>query len=62
MLKIIVKKFDFGETVLNTLHIYIYIKWATTKQACSDELVVYLFFSPIYIYIYIWYLLSNLIC
>ena len=28
-------------------------EWATTKQACRDELVVYLFFSPIYIYIYI---------
>ena len=27
-------------------------EWATTKQACRDELVVYLFFSPIYIYIY----------
>ena len=25
-------------------------EWATTKQACRDELVVYLFFSPIYIY------------
>ena len=23
-------------------------EWATTKQACRDELVVYLFFSPIY--------------
>ena len=29
-------------------------EWATTKQACRDELVVYLFFSPIYIYIYIY--------
>ena len=29
-------------------------EWATTKQACRDELVVYLFFfSHIYIYIYI---------
>ena len=28
-------------------------EWATTKQACRDELVVYLFFSPIYIYMYI---------
>ena len=27
-------------------------EWATTKQACRDELVVYLFFSSIYIYIY----------
>ena len=26
-------------------------EWATTKQACRDELVVYLFFSPIYIYL-----------
>ena len=29
-------------------------EWATTKQACRDELVVYLFFSPIYKYIYIY--------
>ena len=29
-------------------------EWATTKQACRDELVVYLFFSPIYIYIYVY--------
>ena len=30
-------------------------EWATTKQACRDELVVYLFFSfHIYIYIYIY--------
>ena len=29
-------------------------EWATTKQACRDELVVYLFFSPIYIYIYMY--------
>ena len=29
-------------------------EWATTKQACRDELVVYLFFSPIYIYIIIY--------
>ena len=27
---------------------------ATTKQACRDELVVYLLFSPIYIHIYIY--------
>ena len=26
-------------------------EWATTKQACRDELVVYLSFSSIYIYI-----------
>ena len=25
-------------------------EWATTKQACRDELVVYLFFSTIYIH------------
>ena len=24
-------------------------EWVATKQACRDELVVYLFFSPIYI-------------
>ena len=29
-------------------------EWATTKQACRNELVVYLFFSSIYIYIYIY--------
>ena len=29
-------------------------EWATTKQACRDELVVYLFFSPIHIYVYIY--------
>ena len=29
--------------------------WATTKQACRDELVVYLFFfSYIYIYVYVY--------
>ena len=30
-------------------------EWATMKQVCGDELVVYLSFSPhnIYIYIYI---------
>ena len=33
-------------------------EWATTKQACRDELVVYLFFSPIYINMYI-YTSSN---
>ena len=27
-------------------------EWATTKQACRDELVVYWSFSSIYIYIY----------
>ena len=27
-------------------------EWATTKQACRDELVVYLFFSPIYTSLY----------
>ena len=29
-------------------------EWATTKQACRDELVVYVFFSSVYIYIYIY--------
>ena len=29
-------------------------EWATTKQACRDELVVYLSFSSIYTYIYIY--------
>ena len=46
-----------------TYHIYTNIdkspdEWATTKQACRDELVVYLFFLPyiyicMYIYIYV---------
>ena len=27
-------------------------EWATTKQACRDELVVNLFFSPIYSSLY----------
>ena len=27
-------------------------EWVTTKQACRDELVVYLFFSPIYSSLY----------
>ena len=36
-------------------------EWATTKQACRDELVVYLFFSPIYIYIYIYIYITNYI-
>ena len=33
-------------------------EWATMKQVCGDELVVYLSFSPhnIYIYIYILYI------
>ena len=29
-------------------------EWATTKQACRDELVVYVFSSSVYIYIYIY--------
>ena len=35
-------------------------EWATTKQACRDELVVYLSFSSIYIYIYIFFF--SLVC
>ena len=35
-------------------------EWATTKQACRDELVVYLFFSPIYISLY-FYVLSTVL-
>ena len=27
-------------------------EWATTKQACRDDLVVYLIFLPQHIYIY----------
>ena len=48
--------------------IYIYIsvrekspdEWAITKQACRDELVVYLFFSPIYSSLY-FYVLSTVL-
>ena len=29
-------------------------EWATTKQACRDELVVYVFFSSVYMYICIY--------
>ena len=28
-------------------------EWESTKQACRDELVVYLFFSPIHIHMHI---------
>ena len=36
-------------------------EWTTTKQACRDELVVYLFFfSPIYTSLY-FYLLSTVL-
>ena len=38
-------------------------EWATTKQACRDELVVYLFFSfHIYIYIYIYTYMRRILC
>ena len=51
-----------------TLYIYIYIylyikppdEWATTKQSCRDELVVYLFFSSIYSSLY-FYTLSTVL-
>ena len=35
-------------------------EWATTKQACRAELVVYLFFSPIYSSLY-FYILSTVL-
>jgi len=35
-------------------------EWATTKQACRDELVVYLFFSPIYTSLY-FYVVSTVL-
>ena len=35
-------------------------EWATTKQACRDELVVYLLFSPIYSSLY-FYVLSTVL-
>ena len=35
-------------------------EWATTKQACRDELVVYLFFSSIYTSLY-FYVLSTVL-
>ena len=40
--------------IIQTIYIYIYIssdEWATTKQVCRDELVVYLSFSSHNIYI-----------
>ena len=35
-------------------------EWATTKQACRDELVVYVFFSSVYISLY-FYVLSTVL-
>ena len=35
-------------------------EWATTKQACRDEFVVYLFFSSIYSSLY-FYVLSTVL-
>ena len=35
-------------------------EWATTKQACRDELVVYLSFSSIYTTLY-FYVLSTVL-
>ena len=46
-----------------TLSLSIYIspdEWATTKQACRDELVVYLFFSSIYTSLY-FFVLSTVL-
>ena len=39
-------------------------EWATTKQVCRDELVVYLSFPPtiniyIYIYVCVWEIVAN---
>ena len=36
------------------------LEWATTKQACRDELVVYLFFSSTYTSLY-FYVLSTVL-
>ena len=61
-----------GKPIFIQIYIYIYIyikcetwfsgdspdKWATTKQACRDELVVHLSFSSIYIYIYTFFINS----
>jgi len=41
---------------LYCLYVYSPDEWATTKQACRDELVVYLFFSPIYTSLYFYVL------
>ena len=38
----------------------LYGEWATTKQACRDELVVYVFFSSVYISLY-FYVLSTVL-
>ena len=37
-------------------------EWATTKQACRDELVVYLFFYLIYIFVELDYLVEDIYC
>ena len=37
-------------------------EWATTKQACRDELVVYVFFSSVCIYIYIYIYVCVCVC
>ena len=42
------------------IHIKSRDEWATTKQACRDELVVCLFFSPIYSSLY-FYILSTVL-
>ena len=52
---VLARDYIVGFPVLHSIYIYIYIyiyEWATTKQACRDELVVYVFFSSVYIYIW----------
>ena len=44
----------FIQAMEKIIHIKSRDEWATTKQVCRDELVVYLSFSSQYIYIYIY--------
>ena len=44
----------FIQAMEKIIHIKSRDEWATTKQVCRDELVVYLSFSSHYIYIYIY--------
>ena len=44
----------FGAVVASHCYVESPDEWATTKQACRDELVVYVFSSSVYIYIYIY--------
>ena len=49
-------------TIYLTILLYLTLsdEWATTKQACRNELVVYVFFSSVYISLY-FYVLSTVL-